>query len=178
MQKLGKNIGSYHGERIEIASVLRDIRDHASACGWSFDSILSGPQLELPAWHRAIQRPRRRVYLSAGIHGDEPAGPLAARRLVQENTWPDDIELWLCPCLNPTGFAVNRRENAHGIDLNRQYLHPEAAETRAHVEWLHLGCSPCFGQDCSLGHLDCLNKLLPEQVLRAVRQALQQYSAG
>lgn len=136
MQKLGKNIDSYRGEQIEIASVLRDIRDHATACGWDSDSILPGPRLELPAWHRPIRRPRRRVYLSTGIHGDEPAGPLATRRLVQENTWPDDIELWLCPCLNPTGFAGNRRENAQGIDLNRQYLSLEAIETRAHVEWL------------------------------------------
>ena len=47
-----------------------------------------------------------------------------------------DVELVLCPCLNPTGFALNRRENAQGFDLNRQYLHPEALETRSHIEWL------------------------------------------
>jgi hypothetical protein len=38
--------------------------------------------------------------------------------------------------LNPAGFPLNRRENAQGFDLNRQYLHLEAAEARAHVEWL------------------------------------------
>jgi hypothetical protein len=42
----------------------------------------------------------------------------------------------LCPCLNPTGFDLNRRENSHGIDLNRQYLHPTAADTQAHIAWL------------------------------------------
>lgn len=136
MQKLGKNTGGYHGERIEIDTVLRDIRTHASASGWNFESILSRQPLELPAWRRAVSQPRRRIYLSTGIHGDEPAGPLAARRLVQENDWPVDTELWLCPCLNPTGFALNRRENTHGFDLNRQYLHLEAEETRAHVDWL------------------------------------------
>src|SRR5205823_359952 len=30
----------------------------------------------------------------------------------------------------------HRRENAEGLDLNRQYLEPLAAETRAHIAWL------------------------------------------
>lgn len=51
-------------------------------------------------------------------------------------SWPGDAEVWLCPCLNPTGFPLNRRENRFGIDLNRQYAHLEAGEVRAHAEWL------------------------------------------
>ncbi len=78
----------------------------------------------------------KRVYLSSGIHGDEPAGPLAVRRLLQENRWPENLALWLCPCLNPSGFPLNRRENAQGIDLNREYLQPCAPETLAHIAWL------------------------------------------
>jgi predicted deacylase len=70
------------------------------------------------------------------MHGDEPAGPLAALRLLQENQWPANAELWFCPCLNPVGFILNRRENGQGIDLNRQYRHLETAETRMHVAWL------------------------------------------
>ena len=42
----------------------------------------------------------------------------------------------MCPCLNPAGFTLNHRENRHGLDLNRQYLAPEAAETVAHIAWL------------------------------------------
>ncbi|MBI3879560.1 MAG: M14 family metallocarboxypeptidase [Verrucomicrobia bacterium] len=38
--------------------------------------------------------------------------------------------------MNPTGLARNTRENRDGVDLNRQYLHREAVETRAHIEWL------------------------------------------
>jgi hypothetical protein len=70
------------------------------------------------------------------MHGDEPAGPLAALRLLQEDAWPADAALWLCPCLNPTGFPINRRENAAGIDLNRDYRHLQSPEVRAHVDWL------------------------------------------
>jgi hypothetical protein len=78
----------------------------------------------------------KRIYISTGIHGDEPAGPLAARRLLQENAWPPGLEIRLCPCLNPTGFVLNRRENRDGHDLNRQYLTPQAEETLAHIAWL------------------------------------------
>ena len=30
-----------------------------------------------------------------------------------------------------------------------------------------LDCAPCFERECPLGHLDCLNKLYPQQVLTA-----------
>ena len=55
---------------------------------------------------------------------------------------PIDAALWLCPCLNPTGFPLNRRENAEGIDLNRDYRHLQSAEVRAHIDWL--GRQPFF----------------------------------
>lgn len=77
----------------------------------------------------------KRLYLSTGIHGDEPAGPLAAARLLQENDWPD-ADLWLLPCLNPDGLRSGTRGNASGIDLNRDYRHFHSPEVRGHVAWM------------------------------------------
>jgi hypothetical protein len=42
----------------------------------------------------------------------------------------------LLPCLNPTGFILNWRENAYGFDLNRDYRNPKTAEIHAHIAWL------------------------------------------
>lgn len=138
MQKLGRNLGGYQGETIDISQVLEGITEAAHAAGWTYTPIRADNGLELQAWHRGPAQPAKRVYISAGIHGDEPAGPLAVRELIREDSWPAEVDVWLCPCLNPTGFPLNRRESADGFDLNREYLHLEAPETRAHISWLKL----------------------------------------
>ncbi len=143
MQRLGKNHDGYYGETIDITSVLKDCTAAAEAQGWIIEEILIEPGLTLPAFTRpprtetSFPNPKSRIYISTGIHGDEPAGPLAVRQLLQENRWPENAEIFLLPCLNLTGFPLNRRETAHGHDLNRDYRHFETAEARAHVEWLH-----------------------------------------
>ncbi len=141
MERLGKNHGGYHGETIDIRAVLSDIETAAGQHGWTVETFGQQGEFNLLALHRpplSIRNPQSaiRIYLSAGIHGDEPAGPLAALRLLQENRWPANAELWFCPCLNPAGFALNRRENAEGKDLNRDYRHLGTAEVRAHIAWL------------------------------------------
>ena len=137
MQPRGLNDGCYRGDRIDIESVLADCLAAAEAHGWTAHWLETENDLRLLTLHRAPENIRRRVYLSSGIHGDEPAAPLAMLRLLQANTWPEDTELWLCPCLNPTGFPRNTRESAAGNDLNRDYKHLRTPEIAAHVAWLN-----------------------------------------
>ena len=135
MNRLGQNHGGYHGERIDIHHVLRAATHAVGAHGWQVQGLpFDGG--ELLTFQRIVAGAQRSIYLSTGIHGDEPAGPLAVQRLLEENLWPADTSLFLCPCLNPTGFPHNRRENQHGKDLNRDYKHFETAESRAHTAWL------------------------------------------
>jgi len=145
MQRLGKNVDRYLGDTIDIRQILRDVELAARQHGWTSETFFESPEFDLFALTRSAGRldlstnkhqPSTRVYLSTGIHGDEPAGPLAALRLIQENRWPEDLDLWFCPCLNPIGFTLNTRENAQGIDLNREYLNPLAEEIKAHIQWL------------------------------------------
>src|SRR5882762_1071159 len=116
LKRLGKNVGGYFGETIDIAAVLNDCSAAAGAHGWHIDKLAAAPNLDLLAFTRIALRATRktrhmrRLYISAGIHGDEPAGPLAVRQLLSDNAWPANIDVWLCPCLNPGGFRLNRRE--------------------------------------------------------------------
>lgn len=139
MQRLHKNHGAYHGETINIREVLREVVPIARSCGWQPEVFHASDGFQWLALHRKPARPSTlpfRVYLSTGIHGDEPAGPLAALQLIRDNCWPEDAEIFLLPCLNPIGFANNQRENAQGIDLNRDYLQSRSVEIRAHIAWL------------------------------------------
>jgi hypothetical protein len=142
VQRLRKNISSYLGETIDIEAVLSDCLAAARTHGWSIEEIPVPPKPSLLALTRSSRITNNtqhgpHIYLSTGIHGDEPGGPLAARQLLQENQWPANASIWLCPCLNPTGFVSNHRENDQGVDLNREYLEPKAAETLAHISWLN-----------------------------------------
>jgi hypothetical protein len=135
-QRTGKNLGGYRGERIDISMIQRALAARAAAHGWRTEAMPAANGLILPAYQRPAATTRRRIYLSSGIHGDEPAGPLALLQLLDENAWPADAALWLCPCLNPDGFARNTRENRDGVDLNRDYRDPRSAEVSAHIRWL------------------------------------------
>lgn len=140
MQRLGRNLGKYLGDTIDIQQVLRDIDAAAREHAWNAEVFFEAQNLKLVALTRPAKSrgpaPPRRIYISAGIHGDEPAGPLAALNLIRSNQWPENADLWFCPCLNPLGFALNSRENSKGVDLNRDYLKPAAEEITAHIAWL------------------------------------------
>jgi hypothetical protein len=141
VERLGKNHGGYRGETIDVRAALRDIETAARRHGWTPEAFGQQGEFKLLALHRlplSLRTPHSalRIYLSTGIHGDEPAGPLAALHLLQENHWPENLELWFCPCLNPASFVLNSRVTAEGKDLNRDYRHRETAEVRAHIAWL------------------------------------------
>lgn len=116
--------------------MLHEVEQAARRHGWQIESVPVSGDFNLITLYRTPAEPKRRIYISTGIHGDEPAGPLAVRQLIEEDVWPADVELFLCPCLNPAGFELNSRENERGRDLNRDYKHLESDEIRAHVAWL------------------------------------------
>jgi murein peptide amidase A len=60
-----------------------------------------------------------RVLVVGCIHGNETGGIAIAHAL--EHQAPPDVDLWIVPDLNPDGVAAGRRQNARGVDLNRNF---------------------------------------------------------
>lgn len=119
------------------AELIAQFRAVAARQGFrveSFGEIEGYPLLALTK-RTAGRRPR--IYLAAAIHGDEPAGPAALLRLLEEGFF-DRRAVWLiCPVLNPVGLSLGTRENRGGIDLNRDYRGgPKSVEISAHIRWL------------------------------------------
>jgi protein MpaA len=71
-----------------------------------------------------------RIGLFAAIHGDEPAGALAASRflleLLKEPQLAENFHLQIYPICNPTGFEDNTRASRRGHDLNREFWRTSA----------------------------------------------------
>jgi protein MpaA len=65
-----------------------------------------------------VPGPGPRVLVVGSIHGDERAGEAVVAALRRAHPRED---LWLVPTLNPDGAARDTRQNAHGIDLNRNF---------------------------------------------------------
>jgi protein MpaA len=60
------------------------------------------------------------IYLSAGIHGDEPASTEGLYHWAElHRSILRDIPVMIFPCLNPWGLVHNRRTDAENRDLNR-----------------------------------------------------------
>jgi len=63
---------------------------------------------------------RRSVLVVGCIHGDEQAGIAIARRLERARP-PGGVAVWSITELNPDGVREDTRQNAHRVDLNRNF---------------------------------------------------------
>lgn len=79
----------------------------------------------LPFWRLDLTtpKPRMRVCLASGIHGDEPAGVEALLRFLEAPP-ALPIHVTAFPCMNPTGLKRGTRRDRWGRDLNRCFEVP------------------------------------------------------
>mgnify|MGYP000712255131 FL=1 len=65
------------------------------------------------------------IIITAGIHGDEPEGLALAKKIKMlikhGGLCGRDVAVVFHGMLNPSGFNAVTRENADGIDLNREW---------------------------------------------------------
>ena len=72
------------------------------------------------AWSFGPNHAKRRILVVGCMHGSECAG-LAITAALRRTRLPVGVQLWLVPEMNPDGTAADSRQNAHGVDLNRNF---------------------------------------------------------
>lgn len=85
---------------------------------------------------------KKNILISAGVHGDEPAGVYAALKFIKYWLGPykEDYQFVIFPCMNPFGFEANTLETESGHNLNRQFgiesSIPEARTVESYLRYL------------------------------------------
>ncbi len=73
------------------------------------------------AFFRGNPNGANQIVVLGQMHGDERAGVRTARWLKRHVDVNKNSGVWIIPTMNPDGFAHNTRQNARGVDLNRNW---------------------------------------------------------
>src|SRR3989338_194375 len=74
------------------------------------------------------QQDAMNIFLSGGVHGDEPAGVYALLNFLKtEIRNYRDFNFVIVPCINPIGYEMDRRTNGAFIDINRDFRNAPVA---------------------------------------------------
>lgn len=92
---------------------------------------------------------RLKILITAGIHGDEPAGVLALYRYMLSLSLRElPVDVYAFPCVNPAGLLRNSRVSSGHFDLNRQMtrnsIAPEARALLGTLERLNVSFDAAF----------------------------------
>jgi hypothetical protein len=126
----------------EVADRIRKAAGQAKECNLSSPGKIKSNPVNYPFYTLFIslkdkKGPKSAVCLSAGIHGDEPAGVEAMLSLLENpdlyKPFLSKVDFTIFPCINPYGYEHNTRTNGQGLDLNRQFDKKQAAEEVAFV---------------------------------------------
>ncbi len=74
---------------------------------------------EIRATRVGDERAPVKVLVVGDVHGNEPAGEAIVQALRETDV--DGVQFWLVRTANPDGRAANTRQNARGVDLNRNF---------------------------------------------------------
>ncbi|CAM2790853.1 M14 family metallopeptidase [Rariglobus hedericola] len=121
---------------LDPLSFVKRFEAAALAHGFRQEPLATIAGVPLSAYTKQTAGNGTRIYLSSGIHGDEPAAPEALLQMLESGLFDERATWFLCPLLNPTGYIRGTRENEASIDLNRDYRDTLSIEISAHIGWL------------------------------------------
>ncbi len=100
-------------------------------------AAMTGQSVEgrpLVAQHRGDEDAPRRVLVVGATHGDEPGSRRVADAVLRA-TPPEGVQVWVVRELNPDGLRRRTRQNARGVDLNRNFPHRWRSGRRGDRFW-------------------------------------------
>lgn len=122
---------------MRVGEYMERLKTAARGAGFRMGFYGQAGEWALPVLQREGKAHHGHVYLSAGVHGDEPAASLALLHLLRTRALPEELEYTILPMVNPVGLAKGTRHNGQGIDLNRDFgSSPKSPETRQQLDWL------------------------------------------
>ena len=126
----------FQGHRAhDYSFLIKRWKDLARKWGLKAQVFAHGDDFDLICFRSPALEKQCGIYLSAGIHGDEPA---TTEGLYQ---WAAlhgpvlrELPLMIFPCLNPWGLVHNRRTDSQNCDLNRCYHLSDVPRIQAQKE--------------------------------------------
>lgn len=67
------------------------------------------------------EHPEKTILIIGVFHGDEPDGEFLIKKYIDSEPEVNKNRLLFIPCLNPDGKHLKTRQNANGVDLNRNF---------------------------------------------------------
>jgi protein MpaA len=99
----------------------------------------------------AAKRGQPAIYLSAGVHGDEPGSVWGLLLWAEKNISKiRHGSFLLLPLLNPIGLMLNTRADHRGLDINRRFHlmeDPLSAAWHAWIKGRHILAGLCLHED-------------------------------
>ncbi len=124
----------------ELASIEERLQ-RACANSWHLELEVLGEvrhgDFTAPLWHVHFEpsgEVRQRIFVSGGVHGNEPAGTEHVVRLVEALSLRprkyDGFAFDIVPLVNPWGWMHDRRHNGQDLDLNRDFASFQTREAQ------------------------------------------------
>jgi murein peptide amidase A len=116
----GRGTEGFSAGRAEVAEAPVPMRAAASG---GVKRVVIGRSVQgrpIVAWAFGPARAPRKILVVGCIHGNECAG-LTITSALRHTRVPRGVRLWLVPEMNPDATAADTRQNAHRVDLNRNF---------------------------------------------------------
>jgi hypothetical protein len=113
---------NHYGQVHDYKLLIKKWRALVRKNGWKIKKIAESADMPIYEVFSGKEDSGNLVYISAGIHGDEPASVWALYSWFEmQSESHDELSFMIFPCLNPFGLINNIRFDSDGDDLNRSW---------------------------------------------------------